>query len=183
MAMSPYKQFYKEQVVPALMERFGYKNIMQVPKLEKIVINMRISKRLQEQNPDVVDEAVTQLALITGQKPIVTRAKKSVSAFKVRKGDIVGCKVTLRDVRMYEFLNKLVNIALPRIRDFRGVSPNSFDGRGNYTLGISDWTIFPEVEYDKVKSTLGMDITIVTTAETDEEAKELLRLMGMPFRE
>lgn len=183
MAMSPYKQLYKEQVAPALMERFGYKNIMQVPKLEKIVINMRISKRLQEQNPDVVEEAVSQLALITGQKPIVTRAKKSVSAFKVRKGEIVGCKVTLRDVRMYEFLNKLINIALPRIRDFRGVSPNSFDGRGNYTLGISDWTIFPEVEYDKVRSTLGMDITIVTTAETDEEARELLRLMGMPFRE
>jgi len=181
MAMSPYKQFYLEKVVPALMERFGYKNVMQVPKLEKICINMGLGKAQQDQN--ILDEAVSELSLITGQKPVLTRAKKSVAAFRVRKGNIVGCRVTLRDVRMYEFLNKLINIALPRIRDFRGLSPNSFDGRGNYTLGISDQTIFPEVDYDKVKETLGMDITIVTTAETDEEARELLRLMGMPFRE
>jgi len=181
MAMSPYKRFYLEKVVPALMERFGYKNVMQVPKLEKICINMGLGKAQQDQN--ILDEAVSELSLITGQRPVLTRAKKSVAAFRVRKGNIVGCRVTLRDVRMYEFLNKLVNIALPRIRDFRGLSPNSFDGRGNYTLGISDQTIFPEVDYDKVKETLGMDITIVTTAETDEEARELLRLMGMPFRE
>jgi len=181
MAMSPYKQFYLEKVVPALMERFGYKNVMQAPKLEKICINMGLGKAQQDQN--ILDEAVSELSLITGQRPVLTRAKKSVAAFRVRKGNIVGCRVTLRDVRMYEFLNKLINIALPRIRDFRGLSPNSFDGRGNYTLGISDQTIFPEVDYDKVKETLGMDITIVTTAETDEEARELLRLMGMPFRE
>ena len=181
MAMSPYKRFYLEKVVPALMERFGYKNVMQVPKLEKICINMGLGKAQQDQN--ILDEAVSELSLITGQRPVLTRAKKSVAAFRVRKGNIVGCRVTLRDVRMYEFLNKLINIALPRIRDFRGLSPNSFDGRGNYTLGISDQTIFPEVDYDKVKETLGMDITIVTTAETDEEARELLRLMGMPFRE
>lgn len=171
---------YKNEVVPALMEKFKYDNIMEVPKLEKIVINMGLGEA--RDNPKLLESAVEELGIISGQKPIVTRAKKSVANFKVREGMPVGSKVTLRGDKMYEFLDKLMNIALPRVRDFRGVSNTSFDGRGNYALGIKEQLIFPEIEYDKVDSIKGMDIIVVTTAKTDEEAKEFLALMGMPFR-
>jgi len=174
------KEKYMNEVVPALMERFQYNNIMEVPKLEKIVINMGIGEA--KDNPKALESAVRELSLITGQKPVVTKAKKSIANFKVRKGMNIGAKVTLRGERMYDFLDKLMNISLPRVRDFRGVSASSFDGRGNYALGIKEQLIFPEIDYDMVDSIRGLDIVIVTTAKTDEEAKAFLELMGMPFR-
>lgn len=170
---------YNKEVIPALMEKFGYKNIMEVPKLEKIVINMGLGEA--KENSKVLETAVSDLEIITGQKPIITKAKKSVANFKVREGMSIGCKVTLRKRKMYEFGDKLMNISLPRVRDFRGVSSKSFDGRGNYALGVKEQLIFPEIEYDKIDKIRGMDIVFVTTAKTDEEARELLRLMGMPF--
>lgn len=170
---------YNNEVAKQLMEKFGYKNVMQIPKLEKIVINMGLGSG--KDNPKVIKAAVDELATITGQAPVVTKAKKSVANFKVREGMSVGAKVTLRGERMYEFLDRFISISLPRVRDFRGVNPNSFDGRGNYTLGIKEQLIFPEINIDKVETVRGMDITFVTTAKTDEEARELLRLMGMPF--
>ncbi len=171
---------YKETVVPAMMEKFGYKSVMEVPYVDKVVINMGIGEAIS--NPKLLDEAVAELAQITGQKPIVTRAKKSIANFKLREGMAIGCKVTLRKQKMYDFLDKLMNISLPRVRDFRGVSDTSFDGRGNYTLGVKEQLIFPEINYDKVNKVRGMDVVIVTTAKTDEEAKALLTLMGMPFK-
>ncbi len=174
------KNKYVNEVVPALMEKFKYDNIMEVPKLEKVIINMGLGEA--RENPKLLETAVNELAIISGQKPIITRAKKSVANFKVREGMPVGAKVTLRGEKMFEFLDKLMNIALPRVRDFRGVSSTSFDGRGNYALGIKEQLIFPEIDYDKVDSIKGMDIIVVTTAKTDEEAKEFLGLMGMPFR-
>jgi large subunit ribosomal protein L5 len=170
---------YKGEVVKGLTEKFGYKNIMQVPKLEKIVVNMAVGDSVG--NSKALESAISDLATISGQKPIVTRAKKSLAAWKLRKGMAIGCKVTLRGQRMYEFLDKLMNVALPRVRDFRGVSRNSFDGRGNYALGIKEQLIFPEIEYDKIDKIRGMDIIVVTTANSDEEAREFLSLMGMPF--
>ena len=174
------KEKYQKEVVPALMRRFGYKNPMQVPKLEKIVINMGVGEAAQD--PKALDAAMEDLAAITGQKPAVTRAKKSIANFKVRAGMPIGAMVTLRGTRMYDFLDKLISVGLPRIRDFRGVSPRSFDGRGNYTLGIREQLIFPEINYDTIDKIRGMDITIVTTAKSDEEAMELLAGLGMPFR-
>ncbi len=178
--MSPYTEFYKTEVAPALMQRFDYKNVMEVPKLNKICVSMGVGAAIQ--NPKLMDNAVAELTLLTGQRVVVTRAKKSVAAFKVRTGMAIGCRVTLRSDTMYEFLNRLVNVSLPRIRDFRGVSSSSFDGHGNYSLGLEEQIIFPEIDYDKVSEIRGMNITIVTTAKTDEESRELLRLMGMPFR-
>lgn len=177
--MTRLRDKYKNEVIPALMEKFKYRSVMQVPKLEKIVLNMGIGD--VKDNPKALDAAVNDMAIISGQKPIVTKAKKSVSAFKLRAGMSIGCKVTLRGNKMYEFADKLFNVALPRVRDLRGVSVNSFDGRGNYSLGVKEQLIFPEIEYDKVEKVRGMDITFVTTAKTDEEAKELLSLLGMPF--
>lgn len=174
------KEKYKNEVIPALMEKFQYKNVMEAPKLEKVVINMGIGEA--KDNPKALENAVNELSLITGQKPIVTKAKKSVANFKIRQGMNVGVKVTLRGEKMYDFLDKLMNISLPRVRDFRGINASSFDGRGNYALGLKEQLIFPEIEYDKVESIRGMDIVIVTTAETDEEAKVFLELMGMPFK-
>lgn len=173
------KEKYVSEVTPALMQKFGYKSVMEIPKVEKIVINMGVGEAVG--NPKALDTAVSELAQIAGQKPVITRARKSISSFKIREGMPIGTKVTLRGVRMYEFLDKLINISLPRVRDFRGISPKSFDGRGNYSMGVKEQLIFPEIEYDKVDKTRGMDIIIVTTANTDEEARELLRLMGMPF--
>ena len=173
------KEKYSDEVAKMLMEKFGYKNIMEIPKIEKVVLNMGVGEAVS--NPKVLDVAINDMTIIAGQKPVVTRAKKSIAAFKVREGMPIGAKVTLRGQRMYEFLDKLLNIALPRVRDFRGVSPKSFDGRGNYSMGIKEQLIFPEIEYDKVDKVRGMDIIIVTTAKTDEEARELLKLMGMPF--
>ncbi|AYO29428.1 MAG: large subunit ribosomal protein [Thermoanaerobacteraceae bacterium] len=177
--MSRLKQKYENEVVPALKKKFNYKNIMEVPKLEKVVINMGISDA--RENPKAIDAAANDLAIITGQKPIITKAKKSIAAFKLRKGMPIGAKVTLRAEKMYDFLDKLFNVNLPRVRDFKGVSPDAFDGRGNYTLGIKEQLIFPEIDYDKIDRVRGMDITIVTTAKTDEEARELLKNLGMPF--
>lgn len=177
--MSRMKDKYNDEVVKGLMERFGYKNVMEIPKIEKVVINMGVGEAVS--NPKILDVAVNDMMTIAGQKPVVTRAKKSIAAFKIREGMPIGAKVTLRGQRMYQFLDKLLNIALPRVRDFRGVSPKSFDGRGNYTMGIKEQLIFPEIEYDKIDKIRGMDIIIVTTAKTDEEARELLKLMGMPF--
>ena len=174
------KEQYQKEVVPALMKKFNYKSVMQVPKLEKIVINIGLGDI--KENPKSLDNAVAELAMITGQKPIITKARKSIAAFKLREGANVGCKVTLRAGKMYDFAYKLFNVALPRVRDFRGLSKNSFDGRGNYSLGIKEQLIFPEIEYDKIDKTRGMDIILVTTAKTDEEARELLTLLGMPFR-
>lgn len=171
---------YSNEVIPALMEKFQYKNIMEVPKLEKVVLNVGIGEA--RENPKALEKAVEEITTITGQKPVITKAKKSIANFKVREGMSIGIKVTLRGQKMYEFLDKLMNIALPRVRDFRGVSSTSFDGRGNYALGIKEQLIFPEIEYDKVEQIRGMDIIVVTTANTDEEAKEFLALMGMPFR-
>ena len=170
---------YKNEVVSALTEKFSYKNVMQVPKLEKIVINMAVGDAVG--NSKALESAMSDLTTIAGQKPIVTRAKKSLAAWKLRKGMAIGCKVTLRGQRMYEFLDKFMNVALPRVRDFRGVNRNAFDGRGNYAVGIKEQLIFPEIEYDKIDKIRGMDIIIVTTAKTDEEAREFLSLMGMPF--
>lgn len=177
--MARLKDKYLNEVVPALMQKFGYKNIMQVPKLEKVVINVGLGEAIQ--NSKAVDAAVGDLMAITGQRPVTTKAKKSIAAFKLRAGMTIGAKVTLRGDRMYEFVDKLFNLALPRVRDFRGVSDKSFDGRGNYNMGIKEQLIFPEIEYDKIDKVRGMDICFVTTAKTDEEARELLRLMGMPF--
>lgn len=177
--MSRMKDKYNDEVAKGLMEKFGYKNVMEIPKIEKVVINMGVGEAVS--NPKILDVAVNDMMIIAGQKPVVTRAKKSIAAFKIREGMPIGAKVTLRGERMYQFLDKLMNIALPRVRDFRGVSPKSFDGRGNYTMGIKEQLIFPEIEYDKIDKIRGMDIIIVTTAKTDEEARELLRLMGMPF--
>ena len=177
--MARLKDFYSQDVAPAMMKKFGYKNVMEIPKVEKVVINMGVSDAVG--NPKAKDAAVADLTQISGQKPIVTKAKKSISAFKVREGMSIGTKVTLRGERMYHFLDKLLNVALPRVRDFRGISPKAFDGRGNYTLGVKEQLIFPEMEYDKIDKIRGMDITVVTSAKTDEEARELLKLMGMPF--
>ena len=174
------KEQYEKEVVPALIKKFGYKSIMQVPKLDKIVINIGLGDT--RENPKALENAMKELAQITGQKPIVTKAKKSIAAFKIREGQDLGCKVTLRKDKMYDFAYKLFNVALPRVRDFRGMSPDSFDGRGNYSMGLKEQLIFPEIEYDKVDKLRGMDIIFVTTAETDEEARELLRLLGMPFK-
>lgn len=171
---------YRKQVIPQLMEKFNYKNKFQVPRLVKIVINMGVGQGAQDIK--ILEAAIGDLTTIAGQKPIITRAKKAIANFKIKKGSPIGCKVTLRGARMYEFFDRLVNIALPRIKDFRGLSPNSFDGDGNYAFGISEQTIFPEIEYDKVQKVQGMDIIIVTTAKTAEESRELLRLLGMPFR-
>ncbi len=174
------REKYEREIIPQLMKRFGYKNIMQAPKLKRIVINMGLGEAIQ--NIKVLDSAVEEISLITGQRPVITKARKSIAQFKLRKGMPIGCMVTLRRDRMYEFFNRLMNIALPRVRDFRGVSGKSFDGRGNYALGIREQLIFPEIDYDKIDKVKGMNIIIVTTAKTDEEGKELLRLLGMPFR-
>lgn len=179
--MARMQEFYKNEVVPALMNKFEYKSVMQVPKLEKIVINMGLGEAVA--NAKVLDSAVEDLQLISGQKPVVTKAKKSIAGFKIREGMPIGAKVTLRGDRMYHFLDKLFNVALPRVRDFRGISPKAFDGRGNYTLGLKEQLIFPEVEYEKVDKVRGMDIVFVTTAHSDEEAREFLKLMGAPFRQ
>ena len=178
--MEKLREQYEKEVVPALMKKFEYKSIMQVPKLEKIVINIGLGDI--KDNPKSLDNAISDLTQITGQKPIITKAKKSIAAFKLREGANVGCKVTLRSGKMYDFAYKLFNVALPRVRDFRGLPKNSFDGKGNYSLGVKEQLIFPEIEYDKIDKLRGMDIIFVTTAETDEEARELLTLMGMPFR-
>jgi large subunit ribosomal protein L5 len=177
--MSQMKEYYQKEVVPALLETFKYGNIMQVPKLEKIVLNIGMGEAIQ--NIKVLDSAVEELTAVAGQKPVITRAKKSIAAFKLRSGMPIGCMVTLRKQRMFDFLNKLVNITLPRVRDFRGVSGKAMDGRGNYSLGIKEQIIFPEIDYDKIDKVKGMNITIVTTAKTDEEGKELLKKLGMPF--
>jgi large subunit ribosomal protein L5 len=177
--MTRLKEKYTNDVIPALQSKFKYKSPMQTPKLEKVVLNMGVGD--VKENPKVMDAAVNDLALISGQKPVITKAKKSVAAFKLRQGMNIGCKVTLRGERMYEFVDKLFNVALPRVRDFRGVSNNSFDGRGNYSMGVKEQLIYPEIEYDKVDKVRGMDITFVTTAKSDEEAKELLKLLGLPY--
>lgn len=174
------RQYYVQEVVPALQQRFGYRNVMQVPSLEKVVLNMGLGEALQ--NPKLLDAGVEQLALISGQKPVITKARKSIAVYKLREGMSIGVKVTLRKDRMYDFFDRLVNIALPRVRDFRGVTGNAFDGRGNYTLGVEEQIIFPEVDYDKVERIKGLAVTIVTSAQTDAEGRELLRLLGMPFR-
>ncbi len=178
--MEKLREQYNNEVVPALMKKFEYKSIMQVPKLDKVVINIGLGDL--KENPKALENAIKDLTQITGQKPVITKAKKSIAAFKLREGANIGCKVTLRSDKMYDFVYKLFNVALPRVRDFRGVSGHSFDGRGNYSMGIKEQLIFPEIEYDKVDKIRGMDIIMVTTAETDEEAKELLKLLGMPFR-
>ena len=178
--MSRLKEQYTNEIMEAMMKKFGYKNIMQVPKLEKIVINMGVGEA--KENKKLLDAAVADMETISGQKAIVTKARKSVANFMLREGMPIGCKVTLRGERMYEFADRLINLALPRVRDFRGVSQNSFDGRGNYALGIKEQLIFPEIEYDKVDKVRGMDVIFVTTANTDEEARELLTLFGMPFK-
>ncbi|MDU2065018.1 MAG: 50S ribosomal protein L5 [Sporomusaceae bacterium] len=177
--MARLKDKFVSEIAKEMMTKFGYKNVMEIPKVEKIVINMGVGEAVG--NPKVLDAAVADLTQIAGQKPVVTRAKKSIAAFKIRQGMPIGTKVTLRGDRMYEFLDKLINVSLPRVRDFRGISPKAFDGRGNYTLGVKEQLIFPEIDYDKIDKIRGMDIIIVTTAKTDEEARELLRLMGMPF--
>ena len=174
------KETYQNEIAAAMQAKFGYKNVMQIPKLEKIVINMGVGEA--KENAKVLDSAIKDLETITGQKAVVTRAKKSVANFKLREGMPIGCKVTLRGEKMYEFTDRLVNLALPRVRDFRGVNPDAFDGRGNYALGIKEQLIFPEIEYDKVDKVRGIDVIFVTTAETDEEARELLTLFGMPFK-
>lgn len=177
--MARMKEYYLKEVAPALMKKFGYKSPMQIPKIEKIIVNMGVGEA--KENAKTLDAAASEMALITGQKAIITKATKSVAAFKLREGMSVGCKTTLRGERMYEFLDRLFNVALPRVRDFRGINPNSFDGRGNYSFGIKEQLIFPEIDYDKVEKIRGMDIAFVTTAKTDEEGKELLSLMGAPF--
>ena len=178
--MARLKDYYSKTVVPALVKEFNYKNPMQVPKMEKIVINMGLGEAIS--NVKIIDGAVQELAAITGQKPIINKAKKSIATFKLRQGMPIGCSVTLRKDTMYEFFDRLVNAALPKVRDFRGISPNAFDGRGNFSIGLQEQTIFPEIEYDKVEKVKGMNITIVTTAKTDNEARLLLKLMGVPFK-
>ncbi|KKM12661.1 50S ribosomal protein L5 [Clostridiales bacterium PH28_bin88] len=179
--MARLKDKYLKEVKPALKEKFGYKNVMEIPRLEKVIINMGVGEATQ--NPKALDGAVADIMAITGQRPLITRAKKSIAAFKLRAGVPIGVKVTLRGERMWEFVDRLINVALPRVRDFRGVSPKAFDGRGNYTLGLREQLIFPEIDYDKIDKVRGMDVVFVTTAKSDEEASEMLRLMGMPFRE
>ena len=174
------REQYEKEIIPAMMKKFNYKSVMEVPKLDKIVINIGLCDT--KDNPKSLENAINDLKLITGQKPIITKAKKAIAAFKIREGINMGCKVTLRNGKMYDFAYKLFNVALPRVRDFRGVSSNSFDGRGNYSMGIKEQLIFPEIEYDKIDKIRGMDIIFVTTAKTDEEAKELLTLLGMPFK-
>lgn len=178
--MNELKQRYQDEVTPSLMKKFEYESVMQVPKVEKIVINMGVGDAVQ--NSKALDSAVEELSLISGQKPLITRAKKSIAGFRLREGMPIGAKVTLRGERMYEFLHKLIAVSLPRVRDFRGISKNAFDGRGNYTLGVKEQLIFPEINYDKVNKVRGLDIVIVTTANTDEEARELLGELGMPFQ-
>lgn len=178
--MNRLQEKYRTAIVPALVEKFNYTSVMQAPRISKIVINIGVGDAVL--NPKVLDDAVSELAQITGQKPLVTKAKKSIASFKLREGMPIGCKVTLRGERMYEFFDRLITIALPRVRDFRGVNPKGFDGRGNYTLGVKEQLIFPEINYDKVTKTRGMDIVIVTTANTDQEALELFKQFGMPFR-
>ncbi len=173
-------ELYKQEIIPKLMDRFQYKNINEVPVVERVVLNIGVGEAIQ--NPKSLDGAVNDLRVISGQKPVITKARRSIAGFKLREGMPIGCKVTLRGARMYDFLDRLMNLALPRVRDFRGVSPQAFDGRGNFSLGIKEQTIFPEIEYDKMDKIRGMEVVIVTTAKTDEEARELLRSMGMPFR-
>jgi len=177
--MSRLKQKYTQDIMPQMMKRFGYKNVMQVPKIDKVVINMGLGEAIQ--NVKILETAEKELAAITGQKPVITKARKAIANFKLRQGMPIGCKVTLRHERMYEFLDRLLNLALPRIRDFKGVSPKAFDGRGNYALGIREQIIFPEIDYDKIDKIKGMNIVITTTAKNDEEAKALLEFFGMPF--
>lgn len=177
--MTRLKEMYENEIIDALMKKFSYKNKMQAPKLDKIVINMGVGEA--KENPKALESAVKDMEIITGQKAVITKAKKSIANFKIREGLSIGCKVTLRGDKMYEFADRLINLALPRVRDFRGVNPNAFDGRGNYSLGIKEQLIFPEIEYDKVDKVRGMDICFVTTANTDEEARELLKQFGMPF--
>ncbi len=177
--MSRLKELYQNEIIDAMMKKFSYKNVMQVPRLDKIVVNMGVGEA--KENAKVLESAMKDMETITGQKAVATKAKNSIANFKIREGQAIGCKTTLRGEKMYEFLDRLVNLALPRVRDFRGVNPNSFDGRGNYSLGIKEQLIFPEIEYDKIDKVRGMDIIIVTTAKTDEEARELLRLFNMPF--
>lgn len=178
--MSRLKEAYEKEIVEAMIKKFGYKNIMEVPKLEKVVVNMGVGEA--KDNAKVLESAVKDMETITGQKAVITKAKKSIANFKIREGMPIGCKVTLRGERMYEFVDRLINLALPRVRDFRGVNPNAFDGRGNYALGIKEQLIFPEIEYDKVDKVRGMDVVFCTTAKTDEEARELLSLFNMPFQ-
>ena len=178
--MARLKDYYQKEVVPALIGKFGYKNRMEVPKLEKIVLNMGLGEAIQ--NVKILESASAEIGALTGQKPVITKARKSIATFKLRKGMSVGCMVTLRKERMYEFFDRLVNVAIPRIRDFRGIPPSSFDGRGNFAMGIKEQFIFPEIDYDKIDKVKGMNVVIVTTARTDEEARHLLKLMGMPFR-
>ena len=177
--MARFKEMYKSEVAPALMKKFEYKSVMQIPKVDKVVINVGAGEA--KENSKVIDAIARDLSIITGQKPVVCRAKKSVANFKLREGMPIGVKVTLRGEKMYEFVDRLFSLALPRVRDFRGINPNSFDGRGNYSMGVKEQLIFPEIEYDKIDKVRGMDITFITTAKTDEEAKELLTLMGAPF--
>jgi large subunit ribosomal protein L5 len=181
MAFKPLPEQYKEEIVPALMEEFEYESVMQVPRLQKIVVNIGLGEALD--NPKAIDFATNDILAITGQKPVVTRAKKSIATFKLREGRAIGLKVTLRGERMWSFLTRLVHVALPRTRDFQGVSPDAFDGRGNYTLGLREQLIFPEIDYDKIDKVRGMEVSIVTTAQTDEEGRRLLSLLGMPFAE
>jgi large subunit ribosomal protein L5 len=178
--MARLKELYANEIVPQLMKDFGYKNVMQVPKLEKIVVNMGLGEAIQ--NVKILDSAAEELAVITGQKAVITKAKKSIASFKLRQGMPIGCMVTLRKEQMFEFLDRLMNISLPRVRDFKGISPKGFDGRGNYSLGIKEQLIFPEINYDKVEKIKGLNISIVTTAKTDEEGRALLKRLGMPFR-
>ena len=177
--MSRLRDHYQNEIVDALMKKFGYKNVMQVPKIDKIVVNMGVGEA--KENAKILEAAAKDMETITGQKPIITKAKHSIANFKIRENMPIGCKVTLRGEKMYEFLDRLVNLALPRVRDFRGINPNSFDGRGNYALGIKEQLIFPEIEYDKIDKIRGMDVIVVTTAKTDEEGRELLTQFGMPF--
>ncbi len=178
--MARLKDYYKSEVVPAMMKQFGYTSIMQVPRLETIIVNMGLGEAIQ--NVKILESASTEIGALTGQKAVITKARKSIATFKLRKGMSIGCMVTLRQERMFEFFDRLVNVALPRIRDFRGISPSSFDGRGNFAMGIKEQFIFPEIDYDKIDKVKGMNVVIVTTARTDEEARHLLKLMGMPFR-
>ena len=178
--MARLKEYYQKEVVPALVKRFGYRNPMEVPKLEKIIVNMGLGEAIQ--NVKILDIAVSELSMITGQRPVITKAKKSIATFKLRQGMSIGCRVTLRKDRMYEFYDRLVNVNLPRVRDFRGIPPKSFDGRGNFALGLKEQIIFPEIDYDKIDKVRGMNIVVVTSAKTDDEARELLKLLGMPFK-